>query len=181
MSYRRFRLPEMETTPATLATLATVRLDTPPSVANVASVAGHIPEITPRAPVPFETGQDWSAEEWQVFFDERAGIAEFDGGLPRPEAEAYAFECCVVAWLNRHPVPSEPGRCAWCGKAESLGAVVLPFGTEPGTHTWLHAECWAAWQEARRGQAVKALALMGINPPVPSTQGRGLKNPRATS
>ena len=32
---------------------------------------------------------------------ERAGIAEFDGGLPRPEAEALAFECCVVEWLNR--------------------------------------------------------------------------------
>ena len=34
-------------------------------------------------------GRDgWSAEDWQVFFDERAGIAEFDGGLPRAEAEA---------------------------------------------------------------------------------------------
>src|SRR5262249_51712412 len=33
----------------------------------------------------------WSAEDWQVFFDERAGIAEFDGGLPRPEAEVQAF------------------------------------------------------------------------------------------
>ena len=29
-------------------------------------------------------GRDgWSAEDWQAFFDERAGIAEFDGGLPR--------------------------------------------------------------------------------------------------
>jgi hypothetical protein len=33
----------------------------------------------------------------------------------------------------------------------------------------------AAGQEARRGQAVKALALMGINPPAPSTEGRGTK------
>ena len=34
-------------------------------------------------------GRDgWSAEDWQVYFDERAGIAEFDGGLPRAEAEA---------------------------------------------------------------------------------------------
>ena len=128
------------------------------------------------------TGSDgWSAEDWQVFFDERAGIAEFDGGLPRPEAEAHAFECCVVDWLNRHPCPSTSTRCAQCGGPGSISAVVLPFGTEPGPHVWVHAECWAAWQEARRGQAVKALALMGINPPVPSTQGRGLKNPRATS
>ena len=42
----------------------------------------------------------WSSEDWQAFFDERAGIAEFDGGLPRPQAEAQAFVCCVVEWLN---------------------------------------------------------------------------------
>ena len=40
-------------------------------------------------------GDGWSAEDWHVYFDKRAGIAEFDGGLPRPEAEAQAFACCV--------------------------------------------------------------------------------------
>ena len=45
----------------------------------------------------------WSAEDWQVFFDERAGIVEFDGGLPRPEAEAQAFAYCVDEWLSRNP------------------------------------------------------------------------------
>jgi hypothetical protein len=25
--------------------------------------------------------EGWSVEDWQVFFNERAGIAEFDGGL----------------------------------------------------------------------------------------------------
>jgi hypothetical protein len=40
----------------------------------------------------------WSAEDWRVFFDERAGIVERDGGLPHAEAEAQAFACCVVAW-----------------------------------------------------------------------------------
>jgi hypothetical protein len=49
-------------------------------------------------------GRDgWSGEDWQVYFDERAGIAEFDGGLPRVDAEARAFACCVVEWLNRNP------------------------------------------------------------------------------
>jgi hypothetical protein len=28
---------------------------------------------------------------------------EFDGGLPRAEAEGQAFACCVVEWLNRNP------------------------------------------------------------------------------
>ena len=38
----------------------------------------------------------WSAEDWRAFFDERAGIAEFDGGLSRTEAEAGAFTHCVA-------------------------------------------------------------------------------------
>ncbi len=63
---------------------------------------------------------DWTAEDWRVFHDERAGIAEFDGGQTRAEAEALAFECCIVEWLNRHPELSDPGRCAWCGKPDPL-------------------------------------------------------------
>jgi hypothetical protein len=47
-------------------------------------------------------GIGWSAEGWQVFFDERAGIAEFDSGLPRPQAEAQALACCVTEWLNHN-------------------------------------------------------------------------------
>src|SRR5262249_33406515 len=82
---------------------------------------------------------------------------EFDGRLPRAEAEAQALASCIVEWLNRNPTPSAPGRCVWCGKAESRDAAVLPYGTELGTHTWLHAECWPAWQEVRRSQATEAL------------------------
>jgi hypothetical protein len=62
------------------------------------------------------------------------------------------LEASIVEWLNRHPVPSAPGRCAWCRRPESPTAVVLPFGIEPGTHTWLHAQCWPAWHEARRAE-----------------------------
>jgi hypothetical protein len=109
------------------------------------------------------SGRDgWSTEDWRLFFEERAAIAEFDGGLPRAEAEAQALACCIVEWLNRNPTPSTPGRCAWCGHAESRDAVVLPYGVEPGTHIWLHAECWPAWQDTRRSQAREALARMGI-------------------
>jgi hypothetical protein len=61
-------------------------------------------------------GRDgWSGEDWLAFFDERAGIAEFDGGLPRGEAEARALEYCVVEWLNRNAVSSSPDRCLACG------------------------------------------------------------------
>jgi hypothetical protein len=53
-----------------------------------------------------------SLEYWHVLFHQRVAFAEFAGGLPRTEAEARAFECCVVEWLNRNPTPSAPGRCA---------------------------------------------------------------------
>jgi hypothetical protein len=118
------------------------------------------------------SGRDgWSAEDWLLFFEERAAIAEIDGGSLRTEAEAQALTCCIVEWLNRNPTPSAPGRCAWCGQAESRDAVVLPYGTEPATHIWLHPECWAAWQDTRRSQAREALARMGIGCIV--TGGRG--------
>jgi len=76
----------------------------------------------------------------------------------RPTADDWA--CCVVKWLNQDPAPSPPGRCAWCGRPESPGAVVLPFGTEPGTHTWLHGECWPAWHQERMAGGNAALRTM---------------------
>jgi hypothetical protein len=108
-------------------------------------------------------GRDgWSGEDWQAFFDERAGITEFDGGLPRDQAEARAFACCVAEWLNRNPVRSPPGRCHGCGEAEHSQDALLPFGTEATGHAWLHSRCWNAWREARKAEAVAALSAFGI-------------------
>ncbi len=61
----------------------------------------------------------WNAEDWQVFFDERSGIAEFDGGHPRPEAEVRAFACCITEWMNRNPQTSSPDRCLACGGSDT--------------------------------------------------------------
>ena len=96
----------------------------PPSPTLLDALSRHKAEIVAL----LRPGPDgWSAEDWQVFFDERAGIAEFDGGLPRPEAEAYAFECCVVEWLNRHPCSSTPTQCAQCGGPGSTRPAILKF------------------------------------------------------
>ena len=57
----------------------------------------------------------WSAEDWRAFFGERAGIAEFDGGLSRAEAEACAFAHCLAEWLNHNSMYSPPGHCFDCG------------------------------------------------------------------
>ncbi|MFO1153863.1 MAG: hypothetical protein U1E42_09415 [Rhodospirillales bacterium] len=104
----------------------------------------------------------WFAEDWLAFFEERAGIAEFDGGWPRGEAEVIAYACCVSEWLNRVPVCSPPGRCLGCGKDEQAHDPLLPFGTEVAGHVWLHGRCWSAWHTGRKQHAVAALAAMGI-------------------
>jgi hypothetical protein len=108
-------------------------------------------------------GDGWSGEDWRAFFDERAGIAEFDGGLPRDQAEARAFTCCIAEWLNRNPVRSPPGRCHGCGEAEHGQDPLLPFGTDPTGHAWLHSRCWPAWHVSRKAEAIAALSIFEIH------------------
>ena len=114
---------------------------------------------------------DWTAEEWRVLFDERAGIAEINGGQTRVEAEVFAFESCIVEWLNRHTVRSDPDHCAWCGKPDSNGHAVVPFGIESHGHTWLHPECWNDWHRDRRERAQQVLAAMGLDTPPKCAKG----------
>ncbi len=40
--------------------------------------------------------QDWDAADWHAYFQERAAIREYDGGLARIEAERLAFEDIVT-------------------------------------------------------------------------------------
>jgi hypothetical protein len=87
----------------------------PPPADLLERLARHKPDIVAL----LRPGRDgWSAEDWRTIFDERAGIAEFDGGLTRPEAEARAFECCVVEWRNR-TLERSPARC----EAEAVAAL----------------------------------------------------------
>jgi hypothetical protein len=111
-------------------------------------------------------GRDgWSGEDWRAFFHERAAIAEFNGGVPRQQAEARAFTCCVAEWLNSNPVRSSPDSCLRCDEAEQGYDPLLPFGTETTGHAWLHSRCWSAWSAARHAEAVAALEAMGIATP----------------
>jgi hypothetical protein len=135
----------------------------PPPPAVIDLLSRHKAEVMALLR-PAEDG--WSAEDWQIFFDERAGIVEFDGGLPRAEAEAQAFACCVVEWLNHNPERSPAGRCLDCGGLNHAHDPLLPYGVEPTGHAWLHSRCWPAWYEARKAKAAGALAAMGISAPV---------------
>jgi hypothetical protein len=109
------------------------------------------------------TGRDgWSGEDWRAFFDERVAIAEFDRGVPRQQAEARAFTCCVAEWLNRNRMRSSPDSCLRCDEAEQGHDPLLPFGIELTGHAWLHSRCWPAWYAARQAEAIAALSSMGI-------------------
>ena len=63
----------------------------------------------------------WSVEEWLAFFDEKAGIAEFDGGLSRrasrgctlSEAALSSGSTAIQCRLRRDVV-------AWCGERKCL-------------------------------------------------------------
>ncbi|WP_156369033.1 hypothetical protein [Methylobacterium sp. Leaf100] len=46
----------------------------------------HVP------PVPHGNDDAWNENDWQAAFDERAGVLEYDEGLPRSQAEALARE-----------------------------------------------------------------------------------------
>jgi hypothetical protein len=103
----------------------------------------------------------WCAEEWQVFFDERAAIAEFDGRLSRTEAEASAFAHCAAEWLSRNVVCSSPDRCLACGSNRSHDQQQSD-GFGPDGHPRSHARHWTVGDGRHKATAIAALQVMGI-------------------
>jgi hypothetical protein len=59
------------------------------------------------------------------------------------------------------PPDTDPNRCAWCGRAETPDATLLPIGVGV-RHAWLHSGCWESWRERRRAEAIDQLGAMGI-------------------
>jgi hypothetical protein len=139
-----------------------LRAPAPPPAAVIDALKSHKPGIVALLR---RARSNWIAADWEAFFHERAGIAEYDGGLGRQQAEELAFEHCVVEWLMRHSVRSNPGTCLRCGRVEDEGGMVLPFGIESSGRAWLHFECWPAWYSQRRREAITALATIGISAP----------------
>lgn len=48
--------------------------------------------VAPVSLVSPQNDDGWTDEDWQAAYDERAGILEYDEGLPRAEAERLARE-----------------------------------------------------------------------------------------
>lgn len=44
----------------------------------------------------------WDRQDWQAYFDERAGIIEFDGGIHRELAEWGAWRMTVEEYQSQH-------------------------------------------------------------------------------
>jgi hypothetical protein len=64
--------------------------------------------------------------------------------------------------------PAKPGRfnpdqCIHCGE-HMAKTEALPFLTGDGGHVWLHDGCHGEWTTQRRGEAVTALAQLGLTP-----------------
>ena len=61
------------------------------------ALLGALSELKPEIIQLLRAANDWwSVQDWLASFDERAGIAEFDGDLPRAEAEALALTSCIT-------------------------------------------------------------------------------------
>jgi hypothetical protein len=139
-----------------------LRAPAPPPQSVVSALAEHKAGVLALL---HSVPSDWTAEDWLTFFDERAGIAEFDGGLTRDKAEASAFSCCVTEWLNRNTVSSPPARCVHCGESGSANNPLLAHGTDLAGHARLHDRCRPNWREHRETDAIAALVEYGITAP----------------
>lgn len=132
-----------------------------------AIIAALKAEAVPSAARSVAKGNgQWDIARWHVHFGDRASR-----GSPLGAAQICAYECCVSEWLDQNPVRSEPGRCLRCG-ASGAGDALIPFGTAPMGHAWLHAGCWPDWFADRKAQAREALAALGIVAPSGAKGGR---------
>lgn len=48
----------------------------------------------------------WTVRDWLAFYDERAAISHFEGGLSLQDASRLAWLTCIQRWLERHPPPN---------------------------------------------------------------------------
>ena len=106
----------------------------------------------------------WEAADWQEFYDERAGVAEYDGRQPREKAEWMAYESCITRWLDTHPpADTDDAICPHCRQPNGAPETsCVPTLSGDSGHVWLHHTCFEPWRALRRQEAVRALASMGI-------------------
>jgi hypothetical protein len=110
-------------------------------------------------------GNSLNTEDWRAAFEERAAIMEYDGGMPRHDAENLAFDDAVVRWMREHPPISRSGLCVGCGEAigNSASCDIAILGGSGGLI--VHDGCYEPFMSAWQAEAEEALVRMGISPP----------------
>lgn len=127
-----------------------VQLDTPDEPI-VATPLGKIA----KSKLPPET---LNAGDWRSFFEERAAILEFDGGVPREQSERLAYESCVAGVANAMPSNYRQDTYAACGT--HLGA---SRGLPLADHAVVcNHDCHIQHMQQQRERAVEQLAQMSI-------------------
>jgi len=104
-------------------------------------------------------------EDWFTDWEERAAILEHDQSLPRPEAEALAFDIVLVKHLDATPPAPAIGVCAHCRRADLPDNPLIPHGGSDGTPGWpvpLHTSCFQSWHSRRRADAAARLKSWGL-------------------
>lgn len=132
-------------------------------VAKPAKAALTLASLATLAEVKGRNSSLWDATEWQAYYDERAGIAEYDGGLSRSDAERRAYDCCIARWMNKNPSGhADANACPQCGNTTDNNSLAVL--NPKGGHLWLHDKCHAGWLARRKAQAMAALLQLGIKP-----------------
>ena len=103
------------------------------------------------------------AKKIRAWLDERAAMRE-ESGTSRADADKLAFDQLLWLWCVANPVEHAPGQCAACGTAFEPPVMSLPDGAQVCDQSD-HA-CLIAYGNSRRMEAAKALAGMGIAPPM---------------
>jgi hypothetical protein len=80
-----------------------------------------------------------------------------DGG-PVPPVKATSEAHFVTKYRDDRPAATDPNRCNLCGKIETAGAAIVPFGGKTAGHVWLHPGCWEEWMIGRQAEARAAYA-----------------------
>ena len=110
----------------------------------------------------------WSAQDWRIYYEERAGILEYDGQLTRAEAERVAYSTTLAIWMDAHRPPSaDMNDCAWCHRVNQR-AVLVACLARSGGHYAAHDTCLPKLLESMRERGIAALATFGIKSPTTS-------------
>ena len=105
-----------------------------------------------------------TAADWKAAYAEKLTQAQADDALPSDKANARAYMCIEMEWINQNTSASSNGQCIGCGGHASADKPLIPFGLEPHL-SWLHARCWSDWFRGRRQVAQAALKHCGIARP----------------